>query len=384
MKKLLSILLTFAIILSFSACGNNSAAWTDDGQISITQSNVENIINGEFTSPKNIILIIGDGMGANDLEVTSLYSEDIFEFGLVLNQIKNQGLSTTHSADNKITDSAASGTALSTGVKTNNGVIAKTVQGADLETMAELARKEGKRVGIITNENIYGATPSTFAVHNASRDNYKEIANAFIRFKPDVLMGAKYSDFVSKLGNEEKEILKNDYLCAENFKSFKEVAASDPEATKPFIGFTERYSSHASYNLAQSARFAFDRLKNDNGFFVMIESAGTDKFGSQKSMTGKMASVVELDRTVAAALVFMQENPDTLLVVTSDHETGGVKKPNGEDKKELRDLFTTDYHTDTPVKVFAVGKGSEYFKGKTVDNTDIAKFLQNAIKGTGF
>ncbi len=379
MKKLLSIILILGVYLSFAAC-TSTAKWTSDGQIRITQSGVEAIVNGKFETPKNVILIIGDGMGPNDLEVTSLYSEDMFEFGLVLNQIQNQGLCTTHSADSNITDSAASGTALATGVKTNNGTIAKDPQGKDLQTLTELARQNKKRVGIITNENIYGATPSAFTVHNESRDNYKEIANAFIRFKPDVLMGAKYKDFVSKLGSEELAILEKDYICAEDMASFETAAASDPEAKKSFIGFTERYASRASFNLAKSASFAFDRLKNDNGFFVMIESAGTDKFGSQKNMAGKMASVVELDRTVAAALLFMQDNPDTLLVVTSDHETGGVKKPTGDDGN-LRNLFTTDYHTDTPVKVFAVGKGSEYFKDKTLDNTDIAKFLQSVIKG---
>ena len=112
----------------------------------------------------------------------------------------------------------------------------------------------------------------------------------------------------------------------------------------------------------------------------MVESAGTDKFGHGNDMNGKIASVVTLDRTVAAALLFMKENPDTLLVITSDHETGGVKEPTG-NEKYVSDLLTTDSHTAVNVKIFAVGKGSEYFGGKTVDNTDIAKFLIGAIKG---
>ena len=136
----------------------------------------------------------------------------------------------------------------------------------------------------------------------------------------------------------------------------------------------------ATYNLAHCAEVAFERLENDKGFFLLVESAGTDKFGHDNNMNGKLQSVVTLDRTVAAALKFMKDNPDTLLLITSDHETGGVKLPEGDNYK-LNELLTQNSHTDTPVRVFAVGKGSEYFKDKTVDNTDIAKFLINAIEG---
>ncbi len=380
MKKLLAILLILALMLSFVGCGSNKAAWTDDGQIEITKNAVLEIVNGEFKTPKNIIVIIGDGMGENDIAATEIYSEDKYSFGLVINQIKNQGYVTTHSADSEITDSAASGTALSTGVKTNNGMIGKTPDGSDLKTMAELARENGKKVGIITNENVHGATPSAFTVHSDSRDNRKEIVNSFIRFKPDVLMGVDYDDVFVKLNDEERAMLQNDYVVAKDFDRFEKALSTDPNAKKPFIGFIEEYSSIPSYNLAQSVKTAFDRLKNENGFFLMIESAGTDKFGHSKDMNGKIASVVTLDRTVAAALLFMKENPDTLLMITSDHETGGVKKPTG-DEKYISRLITTDSHTATKVKVFAVGKGSEYFNGKTVDNTDIGKFLIKAIKG---
>ena len=380
MKKLLAIILSVIMLLSLSACGVGKADWTDDGQISISKSAIEKIIDGEFTKPKNIILIIGDGMGENDIKAAEIYSEDKFAFGLVLNQIKNQGYVTTHSADNEITDSAAAGTALSTGVKTNNGIIGKDPQGNDLKTMAELAREYGKKVGIITNESIHGATPSTFTVHNDSRDNRKEIVNSFIRFKPDVLMGVDYDDVFLKLNDDERAIFENEYVVAKNFSGFETALATDHDAEKPFIGFLEQYSSIPSYNLAQCAKTAFDRLKNEKGFFLMIESAGTDKFGHGNDMKGKIASVVTLDRTVAAALLFMKENPDTLLIITSDHETGGVKEPTG-DEKYISDLLTTDSHTATNVKAFAVGKGSEYFSGKTVDNTDVAKFLIKAIKG---
>lgn len=388
MKKLLAIILCLIIVFSFSACGNKSNPTQNQAQtevqkpkteINVTQKQVQKIINGNFTAPKNVIVIIGDGMGPNDITLAEQNLDSVYDFGLVLNQIENHGLATTHSADADITDSAASGTALSTGVKTNNSYIGKDPNGNDLKTMAELAREKGKKVGIITDEDLSGATPTAFVTHNISRSNSKELANSMVAFKPDVLMCKDYTGTSALLEGDARHIFDNEYLVAKDFRRFKETLATDPENAKPFFGFLDGFSTVASDNLALCAEVAFDRLKNDNGFFIMIESSGTDKYGHKNNINGKLNSVVTLDRTVVAALKFMENNPDTLLVITSDHETGGVKLPQGDEK--LTDLLTVTEHTATPVRVFAVGKGTEYFKGKTVDNTDIAKFLISAING---
>lgn len=380
MKRLLAILLSIILIFTFASCGiTEPEGWYTKDEITITKKQVQKIVNSDFAAPKNVILIIGDGMGINDITLAEDNVNGVYDFGLVLNQIKNHGLATTHSADSQVTDSAASATALSTGVKTNNTRIAKDVNGNDLETMAEIARKAGKKVGIITDEDLSGATPTAFTVHNISRDNRKELANAMVEFKPDVLMCKDYIGTSALLEKEARKIFDNEYLVAKNFKRFKEVLDSDKNCEKSFFGFLEGYSPVASYNLAQCAEVALKRLNNENGFFLMIESSGTDKFGHNNNINGKLNSVVTLDRTVAAVLKFMYNNPDTVLVITSDHETGGVKLPTG--SESLTDLITVDGHTATPVGVFAVGKGTEYFKDKTVDNTDIAKFLIKAIKG---
>lgn len=380
MKRLLAILLSIILIFTFASCGiTEPEGWYTEGEITITKKQVQKIVNSDFAAPKNVILIIGDGMGINDVTLAEENVNGVYDFGLVLNQIKNHGLATTHSADSQVTDSAASATALSTGVKTNNTRIAKDTNGNDLETMAEIARKAGKKVGIITDEDLSGATPTAFTVHNISRDNRKELANAMVEFKPEVLMCKDYIGTSALLEKEARKIFDNEYLVAKNFKRFKEVLDSDKNCEKSFFGFLEGYSPVASYNLAQCAEVALKRLNNENGFFLMIESSGTDKFGHNNNINGKLNSVVTLDRTVAAVLKFMYNNPDTVLVITSDHETGGVKLPTG--SESLTDLITVDGHTATPVGVFAVGKGTEYFKDKTVDNTDIAKFLIKAIKG---
>lgn len=380
MKRLLAILLFIILIFTFASCGiTEPEGWYTEGEITITKKQVQKIVNSDFAAPKNVILIIGDGMGINDITLAEDNVNGVYDFGLVLNQIENHGLATTHSADSQVTDSAASATALSTGVKTNNTRIAKDVNGNDLKTMAETAREAGKKVGIITDEDLSGATPTAFTVHNISRDNRKELANAMVEFKPDVLMCKDYIGTSALLEKEARKIFDNEYLVAKNFKRFKEVLDSDKNCEKSFFGFLEGYSPVASYNLAQCAEVALKRLNNENGFFLMIESSGTDKFGHNNNINGKLNSVVTLDRTVAAVLKFMYNNPDTVLVITSDHETGGVKLPTG--SEGLTDLITVDGHTATPVGVFAVGKGTEYFKDKTVDNTDIAKFLIKALSG---
>ena len=380
MKRLLAILLSIILIFTFASCGiTEPEGWYTEGEITITKKQVQKIVNSDFAAPKNVILIIGDGMGINDITLAEENVNGVYDFGLVLNQIENRGLATTHSADSQVTDSAASATALSTGVKTNNTRIAKDANGNDLKTMAETAREAGKKVGIITDEDLSGATPTAFTVHNISRDNRKELANAMVEFKPEVLMCKDYIGTSALLEKEARKIFDNEYLVAKNFKRFKEVLDSDKNCEKSFFGFLEGYSPVASYNLAQCAEVALKRLNNENGFFLMIESSGTDKFGHNNNINGKLNSVVTLDRTVAAVLKFMYNNPDTVLVITSDHETGGVKLPTG--SESLTDLITVDGHTATPVGVFAVGKGTEYFKDKTVDNTDIAKFLIKAIKG---
>ena len=381
MKKWLSILLSLCLIVSLTACGGATQpeGWYSEEGINLSKKQVQTIVSADYTTPKNVILIIGDGMGPNDIALAEEHVEGVYDYGTVLNLIPNHGLSTTHSASDAITDSAAAATALSTGTKTNNGTIGKDPDGNDLMTMAERARAAGKKVGIVTDDLLSGATPTAFTVHSADRDNTAELVNAMIKFTPDVMMCQDYTAVFAPMDTDARKIFNETYLVAKKFDKFTEVLDTDPNSEKPFFGFLNGYATVPSDNLAQCAQVAFKRLQNDNGFFLMIESCGTDKYGQNNNINGKLNSVVTLDRAVAAALLFMQDNPDTLLIITSDHETGGVRMPA--EGESLSTALTVNEHTATPVRVFAVGKGSEYFKDATVDNTDIAKFIIKAIDG---
>ena len=388
-KQLFSILLTLLLLLSLAGCAQPAAptetptvateptepakVWYQEGTLEITAEQVDAIVSQEFETPKNVIVLIGDGMGANDIALCEEFGLYNYDFGLVLNRIPHHGLATTKSASHKVTDSAASGTALATGVKTTNGVLGMDQTWEPLKNASEVAREMGKKVGIITDDAITGATPSAFLVHNENRKNYDEIFTDALEFGPDVYIGKvefdRYTE-AEKLG----------YNAASRFQQIDHTFSISKDLTKPFVGFNSGYSTNVSNELSQCTQMALQLLDNENGFFLMVESSGTDKYGHSPNINGKVNSVTVLDRTLAAILLFMEQNPDTLLIITSDHETGGVKLPtNGEALSD--DLITVDEHTDTPVRVFALGKGSEYFHDKTVDNTEIGKFIHNVLQG---
>ena len=396
MKRTLAFLLSLLLALSLCACDQPAVTpetpttaatastvteppvtepavvWYQEGTLAITAQQVDRIVGGTFTKPKNVILLIGDGMGPNDIAIASQYGLDNYEFGLVLERIPNHGLVTTRSANKKVTDSAAAGTALATGTKTVNGVLGMDQTWKPLKNISEIAREQGKKVGIVTDDSITGATPSAFLVHNENRKNYDEIFAEALEFGPDVYIGKVEFDRYT-------EAEKKGYNAASRFQQIDYTFSQSDDITKPFVGFNSGYSAKVSNELSQCTQLALNLLENENGFFLMVESSGTDKYGHNTNIQGKIASVTTLDRTLAAILLFMEKHPDTLLIVTSDHETGGVKMP--ENAGQITDeLFTTDEHTDTPVRVFAVGQGSEYFSGKTVDNTDIGKFIIDVLE----
>lgn len=412
MKKLLALLLALSMLLCVAGCGSDttgdatSAASSKAPSSVAASSKVESTVSSqeeafysktvvftkadldkanstEYVKPKNVIYMIGDGMGLNDITICNKFSDFKFDFGLVLDQLKNQGFATTKSSSSDVTDSAASATALATGFKTANSIIGKDRFGEDLTNISEIARSVGKKIGIVTSDSVMGATPSGFSVHNISRDNTAEIARSFMKMKPDVLIGNGYTEFSSAvLGNEETKPMLSTVNLANEFSNFEFCLTKSSKKDLPFFGFTGFSLTSGDYRLAQVTEMALKTLENDDeGFFLMVENAGTDKAGHSNNMQGKVDNVAVFDKAVAVAVKYCMEHPDTVLIVTSDHETGGVTLPEGDDYTLDQVKFTTTNHSGVNVGVFAIGYGTEYFNGKTVDNTDIAKFAIKAVKG---
>ncbi len=353
------------------------ADWYSDSNIRISLSDVETVLSMQYEKPKNVIMMIGDGMGANDIRLAAENSPNTYDFGLVLNKIINTGFATTRSNDHSVTDSAAGGTALSTGFKTNNGMIGVSSTGEILKNLTEYAKDVGKKVGVVTNDSLTGATPADFLVHVDSRGSTSDIAAQIVNSLPDVVIGQEYKDFANfDLSN---------YLLAKDFSEFRNVLNSgNRQCDKKFMGFINynaTYSNEINI-LSHCTEVALNCLSQNspNGFFLMVENTTTDNAGHANNINSKINGVVALDRSVAAVLKFMKNNPDTLLIITSDHETGGVTIPSGSYSLD-ESLFTTTKHTNANVRTFAIGYGTEYFKGKTVDNTDVAKFAIDAVLG---
>ncbi len=355
--------------------------WYTKGKMTITKAEVDAIMAQTYTKPKNVIVMIADGMGPNDITITEKYSDECFEFGLLLNQFKNHGEATTRSADAEVTDSAASATALATGTKTNNGMVGMLPDKTHLKNISEIAREQGKKIGIVTNDLVTGATPSGYTVHAVSREATAVLAKGFVDFAPDVLIGQGYSNFVSALTDEYKTKLIKDFLVASTFDMMPIALNGDTTGKKPLIGFhSENLLGDSNNYLAYCTELALNRLDGGKGFFLLVEGAGTDKAGHSNVMSAKINNVITFERAIAVVLKYMKSHPDTLLVITSDHETGGVQLP-ADGERPTDKLFTTTNHTGKNVRVFALGYGAQRFRGRVVDNTDIAKFTISAVKG---
>ncbi len=413
MKRLLSLLLALSLLFLAGGCAESNTAdssqpissavsvqsqkpissepeseapkpvvdrWYTD-EITFTADDLEKTKTTQFVKPKNVIFMIGDGMGLNDIAICNKFCDFKFDIGLVLDQLPNRGFSTTHSNNNPVTDSAASATALATGTKTNNGVIGKDPHDNNLLNISEIARGLNKRIGIVTSDSVTGATPAAFSVHNSSRDNTAGIARALLKMQPDVLIGNGYDSFLTAAyARDEHKALFKESMIAQSFSSFESMLKSKTYKDKPFFGFTGFSLNSGDLRLAQCTQMALRRLENENGFFLMVENAGTDTAGHSNNLQGKVDNVAVFDKAVAVAVKYCIEHPDTILIVTSDHETGGVVLPEGDDYK-LQDVkFTTTNHSGANVGVFALGYGTQYFNGQTIDNTDIAKFAISAVK----
>lgn len=279
-----------------------------------------------FEEVNNIIFLIGDGMGFNSLKMgVEMYETDSnprlecvsgYHQYSVADRLPYKAQSYTHSLDSDITDSAAGGTALATGYKTYNDVIALNGDLKEVKSLTELAYELGKKTAVMTTDNINGATPSTFSVHNISRDN-----------KDELLISQENTDF---------DLLYGDIL--------------DPVA---------------------SLRKMFRRLENDDkGFFVMYEEAHIDKSAHDENKDEFYQAYTRLNTALRVAFEFMMYNPDTALILTADHETGGITF----DEETGRYEFTRDSHSQVNVPFYAIGKGTEVIDGKTYDNTGVAKF----------
>lgn len=367
-----------------------SAEYKAQNDAILTKAQLDKALKTKYVKPKNVIIMIGDGMGLNDVALAAKFSDFKFEYGLSFEQLPNVGTAITNSLSGT-TDSAASATALATGKKTHNGYVGMSNKGVPVENVSEIARKNGKLVGVVTNDGITGATPASFVAHNISRNNASEIRKNYVEFAPDVFIGkGNLTDFQNAVNGSSTLMDKlANFIISIKIDDFMNAFSSDTNREKKFFGLLSKVNyGSPNYDLANATQAALDRLdNNDEGFFLMVENTGCDNYGHGadmehlKRVKGKVLNPALFDKAVAVAIKYCMNNPDTILIVTSDHETGGVSLPNKVNYELDEVKFAHGSHSSQNVGVFAMGYGTEFFKGQTVDNTDIGKFIIAAVQG---
>ena len=323
--------------------------------------------DGKKGKIKNIILLIGDGMGVSQISSVMNHCDQ-----LILNKFKNIGFSKTSSANDYITDSGAGGTAIAIGEKTNNRSIGVDAKGTSFPTLAEIFKEKGGNAGIITTDNILGATPSDFYAHVTDRGDKEKIANDLVKSTLDFFAGGGADYF-------EKNNL-NQALQKQGFTLINDLSSIDKKHKR--IGYFGAkggmdYIKEGRGNwLPEITKSALAFLE-DKPFFLMIEGAQIDNFGHFNETEGILQETIDFDLAVEEAVKYADKHPETLVIVTADHETGGFSLIHGNLKENwVEGSFTTHDHSGTMVPVFAYGRGAENFKGVYQNNEIFHKIIQ--------
>lgn len=318
---------------------------------------------------RNIILCIGDGMGPEQIRAARCFvgMSLFFESFPVRDDVA------TSSANSDVTDSAASATAMAAGAKVNNGVISMALPGdeSELETLLERFQEAGKRVGLVTSTYVTHATPAAFGAHEPKRSNLAEIARDYLeQTRPNVLLGgggkgmspeaaraAGYTVVTNRAG-----------LQALDLSSESHVSGQFGHDNLPF----ELDGSGDLPGLVEMAAAALDLLDEDpDGFFLMLEGGRIDHAGHSHDLARNMRETLTFDEAVRAVVAWAARRGDTLVIVTADHETGGLKVVKDLGPGNAPDVtWSAKGHTGVDVPVYVWGRGAGHFDN-VGDNTDL-------------
>ena len=323
----------------------------------------------EVAKPKNVILMIGDGMG-----VTQVYAGLTANGGhLNLEECTYIGFQKTYSASSYTTDSGASATAIATGKKTRNGAIAVDTSGQRLKTILEMAEDAGQSTGLVATSTITHATPASFVAHNPDRGEYEEIAMDFVGAGLEVIIGGGRNHFNRREDNQDLiESLRQD-----GYQVTERIEQVDAQHAGPIAVFTDSMAMPPALRgrgdlLPRATELAIGRLaENEKGFFLMVEASQIDWAGHDNNTEYLVSEMIDFDKAIGTALDFAGNNSETLVIITGDHETGAMAIESGNmETGDVSGLYSSEGHTGVMVPVFAFGPGAENFAG-IYENTDI-------------
>jgi len=327
-------------------------------------------------APKNVILVVGDGMGSEHIRAGGFFVHGTegsltFEDPAAFPVSVDMG---TRNVWGGTTDSAASATAMATGRKVSNRTLSLRIPGGgeSLDTLAEAARAAGKAVGLVTTDNVCSATPAAFVAHHDDRYEYGAVAPQILSFTPEILFGGG-------LAISAQDGIDAGYAVVGDATGLEELAS---DSTSPAYGrFGDDIMPYVDSRgdlptLSAMAIKALDRLEEDpDGFFLVVENELIDESSHCNDEALMVKEVAALDEAVAAILAWMGSRTDTLVVVTADHETGGLEVLSGRAADEIPDVsWSTGGHTSRKVKLFAAGPDSGSFE-LLLENVDVYRIM---------
>ena len=393
-KKILSLVLVGMMAASVGGVGvslasaaNKTADLTATENATITLTNV--------TKAKNVILLIGDGMGPEQIKAGEIYKGE----ALTMQGFPYKTTVQTRSALDEITDSAASATALATGKRTINGMVGKDPNYLNLETIVDIASGMGKRTGVISTEELYGATPMGFSSHAYNRND-----------TACLLQTAATTGNVNLFASYVMDEAYQNVFTAAGYEKIADVdGISDSTSDKVFGSYVIR--ADAPTMSANANRVAFNRVitealeylsQDEDGFFLMAEGAHIDHGGHNNDMTYMLSELLAFDDGVKAALEWAKDRDDTVVIVTADHETGGLELKdsaytalnflettsydNGMTYVPVHYAWTTTSHSATDVNFYINGADiafNTYSFGSNsrIKNVDVFKIMKKLLQG---
>lgn len=360
---------------------------TEAPMITITSNNIyrggeqyevqQYIEEPKSKTPKNIILMIGDGMGTSQIFAGMVANGG----NLFLNNFKHVGFSRTQAATTFLTDSGAAGTALSSGYKTYYQAIGVNTDTIPQSTMLEVAEQNKMATGLVATYSVTNATPASFIAHQPNRYSYEEIAADFLKTNVDVLIGGGSNYFTNR--KDSVELIPK--FIEKGYQYFEDIDNAEIITSGKLICLTDTLdpprASMRNQMLPRGTKTALNILQNNpTGFFLMIEGSQIDQGGHNNSTSYIIEEMLDFDQAIGKVLEFAANDGETLVVITADHETGGFSVIDGDyETGRVTGLFTWGDHTATMVPVFAFGPGADQFEG-IMENTEIAQKLLTFIE----
>ena len=326
-------------------------------------------------APLNVILMIGDGMGLTQISA-GMYANDN---NTILESFPYIGLSKTYSSDNLVTDSAASGTAMACGIKTYNGAIGVDPENNPQQSILEICEEKGYTTALVATSSIVHATPASFYANVKSRREYQNIALQLSDHNVDVFVGGGKKHFNQR--EDERDLLKEmkHYTHVSDLDDFKKSTAAK-------IGFLthdgepSKLLEERSPSLEAVVSATLDKLSaRKKPFFLMVEGSQIDWGGHANELDYVLSEFKEFDRAIIKVLEFAKTNKNTLIIITADHETGGMSINKGDMTEKLLEVsFASKNHSATMVPVFSYGPKAESFSG-IYENTAIFDKMLKAV-----